>query len=314
MNSASVRKRMITSVIPALQKPMPLSDYLARRFSYLSQNQWKEEILAGRMTLSGADLSDDRVIVKGGEALAWDGGAMAEPDVDEGISILYEDEDFVAVNKTGNLPVHPAGRYFNATLTAILERRYGRRVHPVHRMDRETSGVLLLAFDGRAAGHLSAALTRGTKEYLALVHGVFPEEQIAVDWPLGADASSAVRKKRRAWPGGTEKALTRFERVSSNGAFSLVRCFPQTGRLHQIRAHLLAAGFPVVGDKLYGRDERLFLRFIETGWTPELAEKLLLPRQALHARRLSFFHPQTGREIHCEAPVPECFADLLPRR
>ncbi len=311
MNSASVRKRMITSVIPALQKPMPLSDYLARRFSYLSQNQWKEEILAGRMTLSGADLSDDRVIVKGGEALAWDGGAMAEPDVDEGISILYEDEDFVAVNKTGNLPVHPAGRYFNATLTAILERRYGRRVHPVHRMDRETSGVLLLAFDGRAAGHLSAALTRGTKEYLALVHGVFPEEQIAVDWPLGADAASVVRKKRKAWPGGFELALTRFEKVLTAGEFSLVRCFPQTGRLHQIRAHLLAAGFPIVGDKLYGLDESLFLEFIETGWTTRLAERLLLPRQALHAANLRFSHPRTGRDIRLKAPVPAMMTDFI---
>ncbi len=309
-----IRKHIHISFLPAHQHPGPLMGYLASRYDYLTEEGWRNEIAHGRVSVNNRVEYSPNFVLRAKDKLAWNSGHIVEPAVDDRVTILYQEAQFAVVDKPGNLPVHPAGRYFDHTLTMILERRLNRSVYAVQRLDRETSGAMLVAFDGKTAALLSAALAGATKEYLALVHGVFPQGEMLVDWPLGADESSAVRKKRRAWSGGTEKALTRFERVSSNGALSLVRCFPQTGRLHQIRAHLLAAGFPVVGDKLYGRDERLFLRFIETGWTPELAEKLLLPRQALHARRLRFSHPQTGREIHCEAPVPECFADLLPRR
>ena len=306
-----IRKHTHISTLPANQRPGPLLAYLAWRYDYLSEDEWRNEITRGKVSVNDrVEFSPDAVL-RGKDQLAWDSGHIAEPAVDDRVGIIHQEGQFAVVDKPGNLPVHPAGRYFDHTLTRILEKRLNRSVYAVQRLDRETSGVMLVAFDGKTASLLSEALAGATKEYLALVHGVFPEGEILVDWPLGADDASAVRKKRRAWSGGTEKAITRFESISSNGVFSLVRCFPQTGRLHQIRAHLLAIGFPIVGDKLYGRDEKLFLRFIETGWTPELAEKLLLPRQALHARRLRFSHPQTGREIHCEAPVPECFADLL---
>ena len=253
-------------------------------------------------------------MLKGGELMAWDGSGIVEPDVDARITILYEDEWFIAVNKTGNLPVHPSGRYFNNTLVALLDDRYGRKVYPVHRIDRETSGVILLAFDGKSAGALSESLAKVSKEYLALVHGNCPDEEIVVDLPLGRDRESAVSKKRRAWAGGTEKALTRFRKILTAGDISLVRCFPETGRLHQIRAHLLAAGYPIVGDKLYGRDETAFLTFIKHGLTAELQERLVLPRSALHAARLVFLHPQTKQEMVIRAPLPKMFADFIRAR
>ena len=133
---------------------------------------------------------------------------------------------------------------------------------------------------------------------------------MTVDLPLGR-AESAVAKKRRAWPGGGEKAVTRFRNVRAVGDISLVRCFPETGRMHQIRAHLLAAGFPIVGDKLYGRDENAFLEFIKNGLTAELKDRLVLPRQALHASRLVFTHPFTRKETIIHAPLPKLFAELL---
>lgn len=304
-----MRKRIMTSRIPPLKSEARLDNYCAGRFTYLTPEQWRKEILAGNMLLEGEIVRNVATMLRGGEMLAWDGSGIAEPAVDGEISILYEDEWFVAVNKTGNLPVHPSGRYFNNTLVTMLADRYGRKVYPAHRIDRETSGVILLAFDGKSAGKLSAS--KGSSEYLALVHGHFPEEGLLVDLPLGRDIESAVRKRRKAGPGGTEKAITRFRQVLTAGAISLVRCFPETGRLHQIRAHLLAAGYPIVGDKLYGRDEAAFLNFLEQGFTAELEKRLLLPRCALHAAKLVFLHPLSRKEMIIQAPVPKMFSDCL---
>ncbi len=308
------RIRIITSRIPPLAAGQSLACYCAGRFSYLTFEQWQREIAAGKLSLDGANVLNPATTLQGGEMLAWDGSCIVEPEVDDRITILYKDEWFAAVDKPGNLPVHPAGRYFNNTLVALLAERFERKVYPVHRIDRETSGVLLLAFDEKSAGSLSTALTEGSKEYLALVHGNFPDEKLIVDLPLGHDSKSAVRKKRKAWPGGNQSALTRFQKVLTAGDISLVRCFPETGRLHQIRAHLLSVGFPIVGDKIYGRDETAFLTFIEHGLTAELLERLILPRTALHAAHLVFLHPYNKQKMIIRAPLPRMFSELIHSR
>ena len=308
------RTRIITSRIPPLQSAQRLENYCANRFTYLTQDEWRKEILDGKVSLDGVIALNPAAILQGREMLAWDGSAIVEPAVDGSISILYEDEWFVAVNKPGNLPVHPAGRYFNNTLIAMLAARYGRKVYPVHRIDRETSGVMLLAFNGKSAGELSESLLQGSKEYLALVHGNFPDQELIIDLPLGRDSESAVRKKRKAWPGGTQEATTKFQKVLTAGDISLVRCLPATGRLHQIRAHLLATGYPIVGDKLYGRDENAFLTFIKYGLTAGLQNTLLLPRCALHAARLTLLHPESKKELIILAPLPEMFSECIRAR
>ncbi|MDD5169633.1 MAG: RluA family pseudouridine synthase [Syntrophales bacterium] len=308
------RTRIIQSEIPALQSMEHLVCYCADRFTYLTKSQWEKEILDGNVSLNGETALNPMTELKGGEILVYDGHAIIEPPIDEKISILYEDEWFVAVDKSGNLPVHPAGRYFNNTLVSLLEDRYRRRVYPVHRLDRETSGVILLAFDSDSTGKLSDSLSKGSKEYLALVHGDFPEHEIMVDLPLGRDMDSVIRKKRKAWHGGTESAVTRFRKVLTTGDISLVRCFPETGRLHQIRAHLLSTGFPIVGDKLYGKDETAFLTFIEHGLTPAIERLLLLPRSALHNAKVVFHHPQDERQMIIRAPLPKMFAECIISR
>jgi RluA family pseudouridine synthase len=196
----------------------------------------------------------------------------------------------------------------------ILEDRLGCKVFPVHRLDRETSGVILCAFTPEAASKLSDALSAGSKEYVALVHGIFPDGKLTVALPLGRDEKSPVLKKRKAHEGASESALTHFKKIISFDDYSLVRCYPETGRLHQIRAHLLSAGFPVVGDKIYGRDDRFFLEFIATGMTEELAEKLILPRCALHAVKLKFIHPFEKKEMIINAPLPPMFREFLIKR
>jgi len=292
-----------------MQSAESLDSYCAGRFTYLTQDQWRKEILDGKVSIGGVSIQNPLTVLQGGEMLTWDGSGIVEPAVDESITVLYQDQWFVAVNKPGNLPVHPSGRYFNNTLVAILTARYGQKLYPVHRIDRETSGVVLLAFDGKSAGNLSES--KGSNEYLALAHGNFPEEEMIVDLPLGRDLASAVRKKRKAWPGGTEGATTRFRKVLLAGDISLVRCFPETGRLHQIRAHLLSAGYPIVGDKLYGRDETAFLRFIEHGLTNELENQLVLPRCALHATKIVCLHPFSREEMVIRAPLPKMFSKYI---
>ncbi|MCE5263319.1 MAG: RluA family pseudouridine synthase [Deltaproteobacteria bacterium] len=308
------RTRIITTTVSRLQETATLAGYCARRFTYFTDDQWQREILGGKVSLNGEIARNPAASLKEDDILAYDGSGIVEPPVDAGIHLLYADEGFVAVDKTGNLPVHPAGRYFNNTLVYLLEKRFGRKLYPVHRLDRETSGVILLAFDSQGVESLADAISQGTKEYLALVHGNFPGGEMIVELPLGPDAGSEVRKKRRAWSGGTERARTRFRKVLVAGDISLVRCFPETGRLHQIRAHLLSAGFPIVGDKLYGKDETAFLTFVKQGLTPEIEKLLILPRGALHNAKMVFRHPRTKQEMVIRAPLPAMFSECIASR
>jgi len=166
----------------------------------------------------------------------------------------------------------------------------------VTRLDRETSGLVLLALNREGARRLGLAMQRGAigKEYLALVRG-WPEwDETVIEAPLlrqGEVRASPIWLQRCVDPRGaaavTEVSVERrFERAE--GQFALVRARPRTGRTHQIRVHLAHAGYPLVGDKIYGGRDLAYLDFIETGWTPALAAELLLPRHALHACGLEF--------------------------
>lgn len=175
----------------------------------------------------------------------------------------------------------------------------GGQLSLVNRLDRETSGIVLAAKHRGAARELSKAMERREfeKAYLALVWGWPEVDEFLIDGPLrrkGEIAESPVWVKQIVDPGGREsrtrfRVLRRFERETSNGSrFALLRCEPLTGRMHQIRVHAAHAGFPIVGDKLYGPGEDCYLGFIETGWTEVLAARLLLDRQALHAAELGW--------------------------
>ena len=174
----------------------------------------------------------------------------------------------------------------------------GGQVSIVNRLDRETSGLVLVAKTAIAARDFGLLMQRHSlrKEYLAIVWG-WPEwEQKLVDAPLdrqGKHQHSLIWLKQMIHvagaPAQTEFFVERrFRKSTSSGdRFSVIRAIPRTGRTHQIRVHLASVGHPVVGDKIYGADEKLYLRFIETGWTRELGQKLLLPRHALHSAKLA---------------------------
>jgi len=180
----------------------------------------------------------------------------------------------------------------------------GGQVSIINRLDRETSGLVLVAKTATAARHFGVLMQQQSlgKEYLALVWGWPQWEHKVVNAPLdrqGKHQASVIWLKQmihvKGAPAQTEFFVERrFRKSTSSGnRFSMVRAIPRTGRTHQIRVHLASAGHPVVGDKIYGPDEQLYLRFIETGWTDELERKLLLPRHALHSAKLGIEH---GRE------------------
>ena len=221
--------------------------------------------------------------------------------------IVDETDEYVVVNKPPFLLIHPTKPNGTPTLWKQLrellafEIANGGQVSIVNRLDRETSGLVLVAKTAVAAREFGLLMQRHalSKEYLAVVWG-WPEwEGKLVDAPLdrqGKHQRSAIWLKQTVCvagaPARTEFFVERrFRRSTSSGdRFSVIRAFPRTGRTHQIRVHLASVGHPVVGDKIYGPDEQLYLRFIETGWTPELERKLLLPRHALHSTKLAIQH------------------------
>jgi 23S rRNA pseudouridine1911/1915/1917 synthase len=261
-----------------------------------------------------------------------------------GFTIVDETDDYVVVDKPPFLLAHPTKPNGESTLWKELqellafELANGGQVSIINRLDRETSGLVLIAKTAAAARRYGMLMHqhRVKKEYLAIVWG-WPEWEIKfVDAPLdrqGKHGESAIWLKQAIHPAGaaaqTEfRVEQRFEKILGKdgppggprrspsralgsravpiGKFSLIRAIPHTGRTHQIRVHLASSGYPIVGDKIYGPDERLYLRFIQTGWTPELERQLLLPRHALHSTNLAI-----DGEIEWESPLPVDLRDFL---
>ena len=298
-----------------------LAAFLAARFTYHAREEWARLIDEGRVRVNGRAAAPEAAL-RTGDVLRYDAADIPEPPVRTDYGIVSDDALMTVVDKPGNLPCHPGGRYFNHTLWALLKERQGLQ-EPVfvNRLDRETSGLVLVAKTHESAQNLCKqfAAHKVVKRYTVFVEGVFPERADAAGW-LVSDAGSAIRKKRRFVPAAAgspapeasaEWAETAFERVRTCDGFSVVTAQPRTGRLHQIRATLLSLGYPVVGDKLYGVDETLFLRFCTEALTEEDRRRLRLPRQALHAGSLRFHHPRFGALTEAEAALPEDMAALL---
>ncbi|MBI4623752.1 MAG: RluA family pseudouridine synthase [Verrucomicrobia bacterium] len=201
--------------------------------------------------------------------------------------IVYEDARLLVVNKPGDVVCHPSKAGPWSSLVGAV-REYARlpTVHLVFRLDRETSGIVVLAKDAQMAGRLQIAMQKRKvgKVYLAVLTGELPAA-VTVNQPLGDDIASPVFVKSAVAPDG-QAAVTHFTPLKCGGGFTRARIVTETGRKHQIRAHAQWLGYPIVGDKIYGPDARLYLDFIDHGWTDALAGRLLLPRQALHCAEI----------------------------
>jgi 23S rRNA pseudouridine1911/1915/1917 synthase len=244
--------------------------------------------------------------------------AHDEPDTPQHITELYRDDAVLVLDKPAGLPIHPTARYHNGTLVGVLRQRYGEdfRCDPVHRLDRETSGLVVCARTLESSRRLMRAFAEGQvdKEYVAICEGAPRADRFEVDAPI-AEGGPIVRIGVRIDHAVGKPSRTRFEvlrRFEKDGApFALLRAFPETGRQHQIRVHLREAGHPIVGDKIYGPDEGYFDRFSKHCLEPEAWVRLRLPRHALHAARIDFPHPDDARRVTFEAPFPEDLAAFV---
>lgn len=202
--------------------------------------------------------------------------------------VIYEDDRLLVVNKPGDVVCHPSKAGPWSSLVGAAREYTGLpTMHLVFRLDRETSGVVVLAKDAKMASVLQSAMMdrKAGKVYLAVLTGELGAP-VTVNQPLGDDRASPVFIKSAVVEGG-QAAITHFTPCLAARGFTLARVVTETGRKHQIRAHAQWLGHSLVGDKIYGPDAKLYLDFITQGWSAALAEKLLLPRQALHCAEIN---------------------------
>ncbi len=301
--------------------------FLAAACSDLSRSRIQKLIAEGAV-LVGSSPARRAHVVRAGEEVSIDVPEPRRVELeaeDIPLSILYEDEHLLAIDKPAGLVVHPAPGHASGTLVNALLHHVrdlagiGGELRPgiVHRLDRDTSGVLLVAKTDRAHQLLSRQMRQRTlrKEYVALVAGVPRVRKGDVTLSVGRDPRD--RKKMKAFratddglPAGvrTAKTLYEIEREWFAIGLTLLRCRLVTGRTHQIRVHLSASGLPIVGDPVYGRPS--YARVRDAALKRRLLE---FPRQALHAERVAFRHPATQEIVEIVAPLPADLVGLFER-
>jgi 23S rRNA pseudouridine1911/1915/1917 synthase len=245
--------------------------------------------------------------VRAGETVVLVRPPFEEPNVPLYFDVLYQDEDIVAIDKPAGLPVHPSATYHKNTLTALLRDHFGDAAPQIaHRLDRETSGLLLCGRTRAAerALKLDFENRRVRKRYLAIVRGVIPDDGGQIELPMDRVKEGLHLLMEVTPEGEGHPAVTRYQVVARRPDATLVALAPQSGRQHQLRVHLSAHGFPIIGDKLYGPEgPGPFLDYIETGMTDGLLRRLGHHRHALHAYALEFNHPASGKAMTLRAPL-----------
>jgi len=321
--------------LPAAELRIRLDAFLRLRLSWRSRASIQRLIADGFVLVAPATPSlrpsaeaarpekrAARILRQGARVVVVIPPELRLPDVlvDTGdLVVLLEDAEVLAVDKPAGQTVHPSGRNLTGTLIQQVHARYSAGAElPVpirlcHRIDKETSGIVLLAKGERSHRHIRKQFERRTvaKEYLAIVHGVPDTESGTIELPLGPAHASRVRMKMAVQEGGQE-ARTSWRVLERHGDHALLACVPYTGRQHQIRVHLAAIGHPLVGDKLYGEDEEYFLKNARRTLEAHDFEALQLPRQALHSHRLAW-EALDGRAVEVTSPLPAALRDFLSR-
>lgn len=283
-----------------------IDKYLADQAETLSRS-YIQKLIKDELLLVNGEIVKANYKVKAEDDILFQIPAAIEPDItpeDIPLDILYEDEELLVVNKPKGMVVHPAAGHYSQTLVnAVMFHCKGQlsgingvmRPGIVHRIDKDTTGSLLVCKNNRAHENIAAQLKEHsiTRKYRAICHGVCKEDAYIVDAPLGRDKKD--RKKMAIDYQSGKKAVTHIKVLERFSKYTYVECQLETGRTHQIRVHMTSLGYPLLGDEVYGSRKSSFHT----------------EGQTLHAMTLGFLHPSTGKYIEVNAPLPEYFEHLL---
>lgn len=274
----------LKSVVGKSDEGLCLIDMLSRRFSYRTAEFWAQMIDAGRVRVSGRQISSETKLAFKDE-VAFEIPDFYEPDLNLNYKKIWENENLILVSKPADLPVHSNRRFYYQTMTAVLRRdEADDSINPLHRLDRETSGLILYLRKPFLAGPLKKHPEKiiSQKIYLAVVYGSFRQDFVELDAPLKACDKPPVSYQMYVCEDGLPARSLIF-RIGASENFSLLMIKIETGRRHQIRAHLAHLGFPVVGDKLYAFGGKYFMKRCNDDLSEDDLVEMGSPHHLLHA-------------------------------
>ncbi|MFW5865909.1 MAG: RluA family pseudouridine synthase [Nanoarchaeota archaeon] len=272
-------------------------------------NPWLDN---GLISIEGRTVTSSQEIVHPGNVIILKTPESWEPPVNKEYKIIFQDKHILAVDKPAPLPVHRTGKYWFHTLSqCLVDDGFldDHNIHPTHRLDRETSGIVLFAKDKQSASSIQQQFQDRTvhKEYIAICHGVPGKRESSITFPLIKRDTGNIRNVMTVSDNGL-RAITRYNThlVNNTKSYSLLTLVPETGRRHQLRAHLFALGHPIVGDKLYGPYRQSYGRFVrlQEESEKEILEKLGSSRQLLHCRSITITHPNTLEKMTFTCNIP----------
>lgn len=321
MNGELSAQRPIQLVVEARAHGWRIDHYLSRLYPNYSRSAFKRAIDSGGVLLNGLPVKTSRRL-RVNDVLSVQ--LPTEPDSslpaeDIPLDVLYEDDAIVVINKPADMITHPGKGNYRGTLAGALQFHFDRlsdvagslRPGIVHRLDRDTSGVIVVAKDNQVHNQLSSQFERREvkKEYRAICRGVIQRDSDYIETHLRVNPKRREKMMVCEPTGNSREAVTFYEVLRRFDGFTSVRLLPRTGRTHQLRVHLAHLGHPIVADTLYGG---AVLRVSDLPPIRDAAclstsspEDILIARQALHAFRLEFHHPLTGKPMRIEAPLPE---------
>ena len=318
--SSVIRKCKVEENIASIR----LDRYLGNRFSYYPRSKWQELIGQGLVLVNGKRIKYTREIKKGDEIIYHLIG-LKEPDIDKNIQIIYDDGDLIIVNKPANLPVIPSGKYYYNTLHTIMKENLNCNLNMLNRIDRETSGCVVMSRGHELASKFCAMHSKNNKikkTYIAIVENAKNiEDYFIVEGYMEEIGNPLYRRYqilhkiskdfKNTKPNENLKySKTKFKTLKKFGDYAIVMARLYTGRMHQIRVHLHSLGLYMVGDKIYGKyGPEVFNSFIKKSVIP----KDFFVRQALHSYKLEFNHPITNKLIKIKAPLPNDLKEFISK-
>jgi 23S rRNA pseudouridine1911/1915/1917 synthase len=314
--------RPLDLVVRLKVEGMRLDQYLVSLYPDYSRSVFQRVIEASAVLVNGAATKASYKVRNGDIIRIWLPEPAREIPAPEDIAldVLYEDEFLALINKPADMVVHPAKGHWSGTLVNALQFHFGQlsqlggdyRPGIVHRLDRDTSGVILVAKDELTHRELSDQFEHRKvfKEYLAITAGNFDRDSDYIERRITHHPHDRVKMAVTDQEEDSKEACSYYEVIERFRGFGYCRIQPRTGRTHQIRVHLASIGCPVLADKAYGGRDCLRLSDLVSD-LDSAAEEVLMPRQALHAGRLRFLHPRLGEMIEAQAPLPVEFEKTL---